>query len=539
MKYLKNLLQGFPFYPVLLSVYPVLFLWVTNFVQVSAFVIQRSLIISITITLIVSLVCLALARDIQKAALLTGLALVLFFFYGQFFSLIDNRIILGFNIGRHRFILSLCGILFAISTILIIRTKSDLRNLTATFNLVGIFLLGFTLAQLGLLIANDPSTVSYEPSNMLSAMPQASLKAVETNTPDVYYFLLDGYDRQDLMEQDIHLDNQTFLSDLQNLGFYIPDCTQSNYTTTVTSMAATLNMTYIDQLGVPNSDIAHMKLNNYTALLRPSLLNNQVMRQFRELGYKIITLKTAFSFINFPNSDIVYDYESSSSPLNKLEAYNFEYTFLKTTMMRVLIEATEYDPEKFQNFPTSLMEWINPIFKRDNKVVNRVFQQNLYELSVLDSIANVPGNKFVYAHLLVTHPPFTFTPNGELRMDIKDIESKKGYADQIIYVNKRMITIIKNILANSKTPPIIIIQGDHGHAINKLKSEETFRILNVYYLPQSGKDKLYPTITPVNTFRLIFSNFFNKDYPLLPDQSIWINPRFPGDSKIAPQTCVH
>ena len=66
------------------------------------------------------------------------------------------------------------------------------------------------------------------------------------------------------MKLDINLDNQKFISDLENLGFVIPKCTQSNYTTTVTSMAATLNMDYIDTLGVPNSDVATMRLNQYT-----------------------------------------------------------------------------------------------------------------------------------------------------------------------------------------------------------------------------------------------------------------------------------
>jgi hypothetical protein len=280
-----------------------------------------------------------------------------------------------------------------------------------------------------------------------------------------------------------------------------------------------------------------MSLNDYTAWLQPYLLNNQVMQNFRELGYKIITLKNIFSFINFPNSDIVYDFDSLSSPLQKLEAYNFQYMFLRTTMVRVLIEEEELSPDKFKKLPVQILELINPRFTQENYFYNKFFLQNLYQLDSLENIYQIPGKKFLYAHLMAIHAPFTFTTSGEMRLNTA--ETKQGYADQVTYVNKRILAIVKNILANSKTPPIIILQGDHGYSLHFTKGEAVFRILNAYYLPQGGKDKLYPTITPVNTFRLIFSYYFNQDYAPLPDQSIWINAAFPGGYKIAPQTCVH
>ena len=535
-KSLNSFLQEIPFYPLLLCIYPVLFLWVANYVQVPSYAIQRSLLVSIGAATVICLACLAAARNLRKAALLAGLALLFFFFYGQLFSLVDNHTLLGFNYGRHRFMLPFLGFLYLVGAFFILRAKSDLRNLTLSFNLVGVFLVGLSLVQLGLLIENDASRISNKRAGHLPVEASASTQAVETNTPDVYYFLLDGYDRQDLMESDVHLDNQKFISDLENLGFVIPNCTQSNYTTTVTSMAATLNMNYIETLGVPDSDIATMKVNEYIRILEPFTLDNLVMRQFRQLGYKIVTLKSPFLFVDYPNSDVIIDYQSSSGSVNKLEAYDFEYMFLRTTLMRVLVEETEYAPQKFSNLPVPVMELINPKFNRGNGYNNQVFLQNLYDLNALDTVSKITGNKFVYAHLLVTHPPFTFTPTGELRMDTQD--DNEGYAEQITYVNQRMLTIIKNILAGSKTPPVIILQGDHGHAVDNLKSEETFRILNAYYLPQGGNAKIYPTITPVNSFRLIFSQYFNQNYPLLPDKSVWINPSFPGDSKIAPQSCV-
>jgi hypothetical protein len=45
------------------------------------------------------------------------------------------------------------------------------------------------------------------------------------------------------------------------------------------------------------------------------------------------------------------------------------------------------------------------------------------------------------------------------------------------------------------------------------------RILNAYYLPDTDKKFLRPSITPVNSFRLIFNLYFNADLELLPDES--------------------
>lgn len=538
MKSLTKTLQQVPFYPLLFGLYSVLFLWAANFNQVQPAMILRSLIVSMTITMVVFLLSLLILRRLQTAAALAGLFLVLFYTYGHVYDLVEYLTIFGHNVGRHRFLLPLWFVLFVAGVLWILRSKSDFRSLTSLLNLVGSFLVVVTLVQAGAdtLQANQLNAQVSKQAGQAPGVAQVVSPASD-NTPDVYYFLLDGYNRLDLMKQDMHLDNTQFVSDLENTGFVFPDCTQSNYTATVTSMAATLNLNYITTLGVPNSIVANNNLRGFTTYLKPFTLNNLVMRQFKQMGYKIITFKTGFPFLEFPGSDIVYDYQKATSPLNRLEAYNFEYIFFNTTLMRVVVDESEFSPDSFNNVPGPLLEFINPKYNQYNDYFYQVYLKNLYNLNVLDSIAKVPGKKFVYAHLLTTHVPYTFTTDGKIRNG--DTDTVKGYADQVVYLNKRMETIIKNILAESSTPPVIILQGDHGRAGDAEKNSETFEILNAYYLPQNGKAKLYPNITPVNTFRLIFSEYFNQNYPPLPDQSIWIYAGFPDSYKVAPVKCIH
>jgi len=90
-----------------------------------------------------------------------------------------------------------------------------------------------------------------------------------------------------------------------------------------------------------------------------------------------------------------------------------------------------------------------------------------------------------------------------------------GYRDQLIYINKLVLPVLQQIIADSETPPIIIVQADHGGVRTNL--QDRMRILNAYYLPDGGEKILYPSISPVNTFRLIFNRYFGTNYPLLDD----------------------
>ena len=47
-------------------------------------------------------------------------------------------------------------------------------------------------------------------------------------------------------------------------------------------------------------------------------------------------------------------------------------------------------------------------------------------------------------------------------------------------------------------------------------------ILNAYLLP-GGEESLYPSISPVNSFRVILNEYFGHGLPLLPDKSYRTN----------------
>jgi hypothetical protein len=90
---------------------------------------------------------------------------------------------------------------------------------------------------------------------------------------------------------------------------------------------------------------------------------------------------------------------------------------------------------------------------------------------------------------------------------------------------------VKQIIANSEHPPIIILQADHGAHANMVAGDpdplpvpfykERFAILNAYYLPNCETEQLYAGITPINTFRVVFNSCFGQDFNLLEDMSYY------------------
>ncbi|MDQ2693420.1 MAG: hypothetical protein M3Y68_15390, partial [Chloroflexota bacterium] len=165
--------------------------------------------------------------------------------------------------------------------------------------------------------------------------------------------------------------------------------------------------------------------------------------------------------------------------------------------------------------------WVDPdhilgVAARDR--FNHVFNS-------VDDIARMPQPTFAYLHLISPHPPFVFDADGtpthpadfwnEKRLYTADLY-KKGYVNQAQFLNEKLLQAVDTILAESEVPPIIIIQGDHGPWLQP--RDRRMWILATIYLP-GHEDKLYPTISPVNIFRLVFNSYFGGKYDMLEDVS--------------------
>ena len=193
----------------------------------------------------------------------------------------------------------------------------------------------------------------------------------------------------------------------------------------------------------------------------------------------------------------------------------YESMVLTTSAGMFVYELSPHLPERVQKFLALETAYI----------VHR--NRILYTLNRLERLGGLAGPKFVFVHILAPHNPFVFGPNGEYLErqtpftlnDDRDViameDYAKGYVGQVTYLNQRMLSVIDAILAESAQTPIILIQGDHG-VPRLLKAQNA--ILSTYLLP-GAEQAVYDSISPVNSFRMIFNEYLGGELELLEDQA--------------------
>jgi len=335
-------------------------------------------------------------------------------------------------------------------------------------------------------------------------------QATTADSPDIYYIVLDGYGREDVLRERFGTENAEFLDPLTEMGFYIADEGRSNYSQTVLSMSSSLNLQYLDeQIGMWGDGSGDR--NPPTEMIHHSLA-----RAFLEArGYRMVNIFSGFYSTEIPDAD---ERRGQDRP------YGMNYYEQNLVLYSPLQEFLPKDQYGY------------PLLGYD------AHRQRLVQgLESLAQLAAESGPKFVFAHILAGHPPFVLREDGssveenrpfklvdgDRSYDLRE-EYVSGYVAQIGYVNRRLLEIIPMILRKGNRPAVIILQGDHGpgSAIDFFGTEgsclwERTSILNAYYLPEEYRAGLYPSITPVNTFRLIFRNVFGADFPPLKDMSFY------------------
>lgn len=466
----------------------------------------RALIITILITLLILLTSYLLLKNAQKAGLVTSLTMLLFFSYGHLNLILRNVNLLGDLLGRHRFLLPLYAGIFGVALWMILMTRRDLSSLTKLLNVIASALIIIPLFQIAAFEIQD---FTAQRSQLASAAGDLEFPE-DQKPPDVYYLLMDGYPRDDFISRHLGYDNSSFTKALEEKGFFVARCSQANYSDTRFSMASALNMTYLDG-GTGLSEVVFRPID-----LKHMIRSSTVKQNFASLGYTIVTFDPGYRWLRWDDPDIQYTPSGIQDSRNLLSIglNEFEQLLVSTSAAKLIQDMQVISTTNQANRLQQVLD--NPrALHRDNV---------LFTLEAIPkTMAEVPGPKFVYAHVVSPHPPFVFTADGA-PLDNSPLDELAAYGDQIAYVDTLLLDIVDRLIAESEQPPIIIIQGDHGATIDyaglKIDEVERLGILNAYYLPGDGEKGLYDSISPVNTFRLIFDNYFNGHYGLLTDKSI-------------------
>jgi hypothetical protein len=504
--------------PLVFAFFPLISLYLHNREQVPRADAFFSAGFVLLVWLIVVTVTYAIIRDWAKTALLASVFLALFFAYGHVINWLtlvfyryDALRWAEFLVNRRSgnlLLLAVWAAIFILFTLLIKKSRSDLSWMVSFFNITSVVILVF-LAWDWLKIEQKEDDqalagfVTRWDEQAAKDFPLAQGSTSRPGLPDIYYIILDGYARADVLQEVYAFDNSEFTSFLEDQGFYLAGQSRTNYPQTVCSLSSSLNMTYLDdlpgQVGEATRDLSP---------LQAMTSHNRVFARLRQEGYLIRNISSGFFFT---------------------EDLDVEVT-----------EAPEYQVSALQGQLLSLTPY--PIFAdllglSDPYDLHR--ERIRYALQHLRQRPETERPVFTFSHIVAPHPPFVFDAGGGEVQPVgafsifdgdqyagSQEDYLEGFRQQTIFVNQEIKQVITDILGNSSRPVIIVLQSDHGPGSRLVWKDwersylpERMSILNAYYFPDGDYSHLYPSITPVNSFRVILSQFFAEAYPLLADRN--------------------
>jgi hypothetical protein len=442
-----------------------------------------------------------LIGDGRKAGLIISVTILLFFSFGHF-----RDLFFGWKLfGQPKYLFGLWLIVFVTGSAAILRVRKSLLTMTRLFNIAAITLVVMSTATAGYGMFTRSGIEG--PGNAPS-----QLTHIPDSPPDIFYIVLDGYGREDILREVYNFNNSEFTGYLRDRGFFVSDSSTSNYCQTIPSLASSLNMTYLD-------DIAEEMGPEFTSKLRliRMVKNSRVVQILRDAGYSIVAFSSALETLEIDDPDVFI--------CDNLVLTEFQHVLLASTPLRKLCSRF---PSQYGSHRRQL-------------------------LSTMDHLARTSDTgapRFIYAHVLSPHPPFVFDENGDgidldrpfrhsdgshyMQNGGSIEEYRMRYSQYAEWLNGKLVAAIDSIIAGSDELPIIILQADHGPGsgldwddISNTNLAERMSILNAYLLPGECRNGIYNEITPVNTFRFIFDCYFGADFGLLEDAnyfSLWNRP---------------
>jgi hypothetical protein len=493
-------------HPFFWAAFPILFLFSQNVNEVAFSEILLPTIFTLMSTSLFLLFLNKLLKDSPKAGIIVSLFLLMCFSFAHALWAYQGWPVVNLISGRWLYLLWWGWFIFG--AYYFRKTRRELDNLTVVLNVVSCSLVMISLASIGVYKIGTWSSWRNVPK--MSRGETVSLDSSQIDVfPDIYYIILDTYASAKTLKEKYNFDNQEFIDYLTNQGFYVASESSSNYHKTSHSLASSLNMEYINYLGEEYgedfSDFrpVYVLLGDY-----------HVWRVLKSIGYKFIHVGSYWN----PTSRNRY----ADLNINLYPIPEFSMFLYKTTIFYPLGVRLRFLDER-------LIHW----------------QRVYYKFEKLAETKKIKGPKFVFAHMLIPHGPLVFKENGEFltEEEFSQRAAREHYINQLIYANKKIGELFDRLLSNEENPPIIVLQSDEGtyplrYALegddfnwgqaSPAELREKMGILNAYYLPKVEEGVLYPSITPVNSFRVIFNLYFKADFELLPDENhVYLDERHP------------
>lgn len=505
--------------PFLVSFYAVLFLFVQNQHEYRTSVLLVPLVVSFVFSSIVFGIAIAAFRRLAPAALLSSAVIFVALSYGRFIEILKDTPlkIKRFEVSPEVLVVSLVVAFLAVVLFVSVKYRKRMKKAAQMVTLLFLLLLGIQLFQI----------VSFELQSGRVERKATPVQKIKTNTavstkglPDIYYFIFDRYAGPTSTTEQYGFDNSAFYKHLEDKGFYVAKNSRTNYPKTFLSLGSSLNMEYLDFVTKQTNGGASKD----ESIVTPYIENSKVLKFLKDKGYSFVHMGSWWQQTK-KNKNADYSYFPTFKEYGGAD--EFTTGFYNTTIASELLKLILRNPEDVSKDPAN----------------NSHRQAALYQFKAFEEIPSIKGPKFVFVHVLLPHDPFVFDKNCNPISEkvVKQNSHQVNYINQLQCVNTHIKQMIDQVLKESKTPPIIVLQSDEGPFPMKVSIpekqgwgsaktaslREKFPILNAYYFPETEDTAVenrvnatpYDTITPVNSFRILFNKYFKTNMELLEDKS--------------------
>ena len=319
--------------------------------------------------------------------------------------------------------------------------------------------------------------------------------STRSDLPDIFTVLLDAYPRTDTLAG-FGYDNTWFEVQLAARGFDVAPRSRSNYAWTYLVLPTTFHMAHADEIASlsppPGSRTEQRRA------IREAMSHTPATARMREAGYRVVSAGLPGSSLTLRDVD---EYRGDAS------ITIFEHQVLERMLIGRIME---------------------PI------VLSAYRDRTLNTFDQIEEVADEPASTFMFAHVLSPHVPFVFDRDGgmpqpqcspscnryRLRADESGMDTQEfntAYANQVHYINGRMLAVIDTILEKSPDA-VIVLFSDHGSRSSRDVADEWYSTLFAARTP--GHPNLYgPEPRSIEIFPRLFGAYFDDEVVIPPDTS--------------------
>lgn len=342
-----------------------------------------------------------------------------------------------------------------------------------------------------------PTTIS----NALRSPEPVEVAPTVAELPDIYVILVDGYPRADVLQRIFDIDNSPFTEELTSRGFDVAAQSHSNYVFTQLTLASTFQMRHLD--AVPAIEPLIGITGGHVNPLRNALVQGEAFTALHTAGYQVVATNPGYEAVVLRGvADRVLDH----GEMNDLERDVLKRTWLLDPLGALM-------PGIFT-------------FPQHDRILN--------QFDDLEALATEARDApiFAWIHIPAPHLPLVIdAEGGPLTLDPRkfdpptvegfgftDAELAAAYADELSYLNRRLLTAVELLQSSNVRPdPVIIVMSDHGYYYDPTDLQARFGNFFAASTPQLP-GLLADGPTPVNLMAVLLNGYLGTDFPRSPDR---------------------